>query len=61
MNMPAKLPQKQADAKYIIAWDNPTALKSGRGKHLLSLAEANELAKELNEDYPHIKHTVEKA
>jgi hypothetical protein len=42
--------------KYIIQWTNTANGRAGRGTKLLEQAEAERLASELNEEYPHIRH-----
>jgi hypothetical protein len=42
--------------KYIIQWTNTANGRAGRGTKLMEQAEAEGLASELNEEYPHIRH-----
>lgn len=43
---------------YVIAWRSATSERSGRGKKLMTLEEAEALAAELNQDYPAFIHEV---
>lgn len=44
--------------RYVIAWQNQTRLGKGRGTTQFTRAEGEAQAKELNEQYPNIKHWV---
>jgi hypothetical protein len=41
---------------FVIAWKDKTGERRGRGRKLLSKDEAEELAKELNREYPNFIH-----
>ena len=43
---------------FVIAWRSATSERSGRGKKLMTLEEAEALAAELNQDYPAFIHEV---
>ncbi len=47
--------------KYVIHWTNTSNGRAGCGNKLLEKAEAEQLADELNEEYPHIRHDAVEA
>jgi hypothetical protein len=42
--------------EYVIAWSSRLRSSGGKGKKLLSRHEAEQLARELNRDYPQFTH-----
>lgn len=49
----------ETETRYRIIWENVTNGRRGRGTLLFSKLDAEKLAANLNEEFPHIKHTVE--
>jgi hypothetical protein len=47
------------NASYKITWRNNQNGRAGHSKAQYTKEEAEALVKELNEDYPHMTHTVE--
>jgi hypothetical protein len=41
---------------FVIAWRSATSERSGRGKKLMTIGEAEALATELNQEYPAFIH-----
>lgn len=49
---------ERMEKSYVIAWKAKHREGAGRGKKLLNREEAEQLAAELNRDYPDFEHTV---
>jgi len=46
------------EKRFVIAWKARTGERAGLGKRLMTREEADDLAAELNADYPEFEHSV---